>query len=339
MLLKSTDELRQYIPVDENLDFATISPSVEEAEQLFIKDLLGAYYPIYQGLYDAYYAALPAAATEPLASLMPYVQRALAYYTMFLSVENIGVSVGDLGIQQQSGQNSQPAPRWKVRALQLKYLTQADRFADQLLKFLEDNATDSLYEEWFEDPIANTKMSGSIVYSTAIASKYIDINESRRVFLRLKKRIAEIEQHNVKRLICKEQYDELVTQIKTGSLTAANNSLIAMLEPYISKRSLYLTLPSLAVQVSHEGITMFSSNDSVVTDQLAGAKEKEELMRSLKDAEWNGYEADDDKIRHFIEDNIADYPLIEASPCWTAKADPGPKFIPDNDCDNKHFSV
>lgn len=339
MLLKSISELRQYIPVDENMDFATVQPAVEEAEQLFIKDLLGAYYPIYQGLYDTYYAALPTAATPPLAALMPYVQRALAYYTMYLSVENLGVNIGDIGIQQQSGQNSQPAPRWKVRALQLKYLMQADRFADQLLEFLENTASGALYAEWFTDVVANTKMAGAIVYSTKIASQYIDINNSRRVFLRLKKRINEIEQHNIKRLICKDQYDELVTQIKTGSLTSENSALIAILEGYISKRALYLTLPSLAVQVSHEGITMFSSNDSVVSEQLAGTRQIEDLMRSLKNAEWNGFDDDENKIRQFIEDNISDYPLIEASPCWTGKADPGPKFSPDNDPCNKHFSV
>lgn len=339
MLLKSIDELRQYIPVDVNMDFATVQPAVEEAEMLFIKDLLGDYYPVYQGLYDTYYAGLPTAPTEPLTSLMPYVQRALAYYTMYLSVENLGVNIGDIGIQQQSGQNSQPAPRWKVRALQLKYLLQADRHADQLLEFLEENASAVLYGEWYADAVANTKMAGAIVYSTKIASKYIDINNSRRVFLRLKKRINEIEQHNIKRLICKDQYDELVTQIQTGSLTSENSALISHLESYISKRALHLTLPSLAVQVSHEGITMFSSNDSVVSDQLAGTRQIEDLMRSLKDAEWNGYDADEDKISQFIEDNIDDYPLIEASPCWTSKADPGPKFTPDNDPCNKHFSV
>lgn len=339
MLLKSISELRQYIPVDENMDFATVQPAVEEAEQLYIKDLLGAYYPVYQGLYDTYYASLPAVPTEPLKSLMPYVQRALAYYTMYLSVENLGVNIGDIGIQQQQGQNSQPAPRWKVRALQLKYLMQADRFADQLLEFLENTASAILYQEWFTDAVANTKMSGAIVYSTKIASKYIDINNSRRVFLRLKKRITEIEQNNVKRLICKDQYEELVTQIKTGSLTSENAALISHLESYISKRALYLTLPAMAVQVSHEGITMFSSNDSVVSEQLAGTRQIEDLMRSLKNAEWNGFDDDENKIRQFIEDNIADYPLIEASPCWTAKADPGPKFVPHNDPVNKHFSV
>lgn len=339
MLIRTTDELRLYIPVDVNLDFNTVKPSVEEAEELYIKPLLGDYYPVLVGLYEAYVAALPTAITEPLKSILPYVQRSLAYYAMFHSVDHVGVNIGEIGIQQQSGANSQPAPRWKVRSLQLNYLLQGDRFADKLLEFLEDNASAVLYQEWFADIVANTKMSGSIVYSTKIASKHIDINESRRLFLRLKKRINEIEANNVKRLICKDQYDELITQLQTGTLTTENAALLTVLEPYIAKRALYLTLPSLAIQVSHEGITMFSSNDSVVTEQLAGTREKEELMRSLKDAEWNGYENDENIARQFIEDNISDYPLIEASPCWTSKADPGPKFTPDNDSCNKHFSV
>jgi hypothetical protein len=343
MLITTLNEIRQFIPIDQNLNIQSIEPSIAEAEELYIKPVLGAYYPI---LTDAYATSMGTGEDEEpdadAMALLPLVQRSLAYYALYLSVENLGSNVGDMGIQQQNGRDSMPAPRWKVQALQMKYLTSADRFADNFLAYLEDQATTEKYSEWYTDSTANTSISGYIVHSTRIASKYIDINESRRIFLRLKKRIREVERTEVKRLICTDQYEEILEQLANtgeGELSEANRALLDKLEPYIAKRALYLTIPSLAISLTHEGLTLYSSNDSVVSKAVATGKEKEDYMKALRLAEWSGYEADEEELRKFIADNINDYPLIEASPCWTARPDPAPRYKPDNDISNKHFSV
>jgi hypothetical protein len=269
--------------------------------------------------------------------ILPYVQKALAYYAFYLGAESIGVQVGDQGIQQSSSQNSQPAPRWKIRDLKTSYLQKADMHAEVLLQYLEENAGPAKYASWFADIDANTAMSGLIVHGVRVASKYIDIGNSRRVFLKLKKRIKQIEALYIKKIICGDQYEELVTQLQTDSLTAANESLIEVLEPVISKKALYETLPSIRISVTPEGIHLISINDSTTQQMSASDKEINDLKCSLKEGDL-GYLQDEETLKKFIADNIADYPMISASPCYSTEP-LNSRYVADNDPCNKHFSV
>lgn len=344
-LFKTTDELKNYINVDVNMPFSKIKSAIESAEQDFIKPILGT--EQYAALHAWYILATPPANPE-LEALLPYAQKALANYAGFLAVEELGVSVGALGIQQQSSANSQPAPAWKVKDLKLKYLTAGDKAADLMLEFLELAAVippsmteaDRLYKEWY-DSEANTSISGCIVYKTSIANKHIDIGDSRRLFLRLKKRIKEIEATAIKQIICGDQYNELVAQLKApDTLTDENKALINMLEPIIAKRALYATLPILPVIVTADGLFMQTSNDSVIQKSQAGPAEKAALMAQLKDAEHIGYLADEARLHKFITDNIADYPLISDSECWQADiTETNDTWKIENDPCNKHFST
>jgi hypothetical protein len=339
-LFQSIPEVRKYIPIDANLPWEDFKPFIDEAEQAYIKGLLGDLYTPFLEDYTTNYNDVEQdndmSADNKL--LLPYIQRALAYYAALQSLPHMGVSVGSTGLQEQFGSNSRPAPRWKMRELQLQYITSADKHADILLQYMEDNASLTKYTEWFNDADANTSISGAIVYKTSIASQHIDINESRRLFLRLKKRIKVIEETDIKRMLCQEQYDELIEQLQADDVTAENQLLIDKLAPYISKKALYLTLPSLRVSVTDEGITMHSSSDGVVQKAAANQKDIETLKCSLKDDE-QGYEADWKRFDQFLIDNISDYPLIESSTCYTSKVLTTPKYAPDNNAENKHFSV
>ena len=339
-LFKTISEIRKYVPVDENMHFESFKPFVEEAELMYVKQLLGAYYMV---LLTDYTDNTNADGTDTgmqqtSIDIIPFVQRTLAYYSAYQSLAHIGVSLGDMGVQEQFGSNSRPAPRWKSRELQQQYINQADKHADALLTYLEQNSSETFYQAWFEDPEANTQLSGLIVRSTEIASRYVDIHESRRVFLRMKKRIKEIELNEIKRIVCTDQYEALVTQIKEGTLTTANTELVSMLEPYISKKALYLTIPSIRISITDEGITVHSTTDGVVLKASANREDIKALMMNLKEGEF-GYVNDLAKIDQFIIDNIADYPLIEASPCYTSKETTPPKYQADNDPCNKHFSI
>lgn len=328
-LITTISELKTYLAIDKNTRIETMQPFINEAETLYITPLLG----------QAFYDAVVAAPTDTdNALVLPYIQRALSYYTAYLSVEQMGVNFGDMGIQQQFSENSQPAFRWKVEQLQLSFIQKADLHAEKLLEYLEANASGTKYADWFNDLTVNTRLEGWMVNNTRIASQYIDINESRRIFLRLKKRIKDIESTYVKRLICADQYDELVTQIQADSITAENQLLIDRIRPIVAKKALYLTMPSLRISISDQGITIYSSNDGVVNKEAADRDQIKYLLESLKGGEF-GYEHDQRELEEFIEANISDYPLIEASECYTIQPDPGPTYQVENLSDNKHFSV
>ena len=335
-LITTITEIKKYLSIDINIEIDSLNPFIDEAELLFIKPLLGtAFYDELVADYDVNLGNM----TTDNQLVMPFVQRALCYYMAYLSINQMGVNFGDMGIQQQFGENSQPAPQWKVDKLMLSFIQQADLHAEKLLEFLEDNSTVSKYNNWYSST-ANTKNEGYMVNNTRIASLYIDINDSRRIFLRLKKRIKDIEANYIRRLICQDQYDELVTQIKTDSLknSVANTALVEMLRPIIAKMALYFTIPSLRISINDQGITIYSSNDGIISKQMADKDQIKHLLNFLKSEEF-GFESDKRELEEFIDANISDYPLIAASDCYTVKTDPGPTWQVENNSDNKHFSV
>ena len=335
ILFTTIKEFKNYVAIDAQTDIDTLKPYIEEAQIEFMEDLLGETF--LSSLLSDYGSTPAGQVTGENVALLPYVQRPLAYYTIFLAIDILAVNVGDAGITETRGQNTDPAPKWKVDGLKLRSIGQGDKHAEKLLQFLEKEASTTKYSGWYGSS-ANTIAEGLILRTAFVASEYVDIDNSRRIFKRMKKRVREIEGGLVKRLIGAAQYDEIVTQTKNGALTTINDTLLSYLKPIIAKKALYETIPSLRVAIAENGLTIFSSNDTIVTKSAAGKEDIKHLMYSLKDSE-SGYLADIEELKQFISDNISDYPAIEASTAFTSRPDPGPKRPPVNDPNAKHFSV
>lgn len=333
-LITSIEELKKYIPFDINTSIETMLPFIQEAEQLYLVELLGQEF--YDELLPLYLASGTTALSPENGKVLPYIQRPLAYYAQLQSMVHLAVTYGDMGPRQHRADDSDPAPRWLQEKLQFQALRNGDIYADKLLEFLEQNSDD--YETWTESP-ANTSRAGRIVYSVKIAGKHIDINNSRRVYLKLRAKIDEIESRLIPKLISQPQYDELVTKIKDGTTSEEEDILIEKLEPIIAKRALFMQLPFMRVQITENGIFVYSGTDDIYKlGQLAGDAEIKVLRHQLMDSEL-GYLSDENNLRQFILDNIDDYPLIKDSGVYTVQPDPGPKWQPENNPDNKHFAV
>ncbi len=334
-LFKNTDEIKQYVALDGNTKFVTIDPYINEAEQVYIKPLLGT------ALYDLLLADYNNAAGDPnnmtpiYADLLPYTQRPLANYSFYLGFESIATNIGDMGVRVNLGNDSMPAPKWQQDRLKARFLREGDRQADVLLTFLEENKTD--YPEWANSP-SNTIAEGMILPNAVVASDYININESRRLFLQLKKYIVVVEQKHIKPLICKDQYNELVDQIKNDTLTAENQLLVDMLRPIIAKHALYLAIPTMRLVILPEGLFIYSTDDGNIKKEYADSDMIKNYREGLKD-DLTGFIGDEEALKKFIDDNIADYPKIQNSDCYTMRADPGPKHTVPNDSENKYFAV
>ncbi len=331
-LFKTTAQLKEYLSVDSNTAFDTLLPFIKEAEQQYIIPLIG------QTLYDAINTAYnDNTISGDNLTLLPYIQRPLAYYAQLLSISALTVTMGDMGIREHVSENTVSAPRWKEEKLQLDALTKADRYADILLKYLEDNATISKYASWFSNSTLNTAMSGVIVYKTSIASQYIPINDSRRLFLKLKPFITKAESV-VPKLISKAEYDALVAAIQTGgTLDEKWVDLLQVLYPYICKLALYMAMPMLRVSLVDGGLFLYSYTDQL-RDKIATDKDLIEYRKSLIDPPF-GYKADEAELIQFMIDNVGTYTNYAASNAYTGRPDPGPSWIPDNNTDDKHFSV
>lgn len=335
-LITTITEFKKYIAIDGNTKIATLQPFINEAEQLYIKGLLGpAFYEAYLPLYTASVASSPTPLTPANAALLPYIQRCLAYYAQWLSIDQVSITYGEQGMRTHRADESDTAPRWMQEKLQFNAMRNGDTHADKLLEFLENNAAD--YTAW-RDSAANTKKSGVIVYNATIAGKHIKINNSRRIYLKLYQTIVNVEQRIIKKLVGEEQYTDLVAKLKAGTaFSTAEAALVAKLEPIIAKRALYHELPLMRVSITDAGLFTYSGLDEL-HKYFASDADVKALRQELKDGEF-GYLADERELEQFMEDNIDDYPFMIDSEAYTVQPAPGPTFTPKNDPCNKHFIV
>jgi hypothetical protein len=158
-----------------------------------------------------------------------------------------------------------------------------------------------------------------------VASKYISINNSRRVFLSIRNKIREIEQRSIPKLIGAGQYAELVAQLRANNVSANNALLIAKLEPIISKQALYMQLPFMRVQVGDNGIFMYSQTDEIFKNLLASPADIKLLQQRLKEGDF-GFDSDIEELRQFLLDNIDNYPLVKSTGVYTSRPVPGPTW-------------
>lgn len=341
-LFTNISEIRKYLSIDPNTSFDTVKPYIDEAEQLYLRDLLGnAFYGDLNTKYDnSMLIVSPVALSALNQTLLPLVQRCLAYYMQLLGIPQMSVSFGNMGIRQDRGEDNDPAPRWKEENLLYNALKNGDIHADRLLLHLETAATVSNdFALWFTSP-ANTINSGLIVYGTAIANKWIDISNSRRIYLKLLPKIREVEKRIASKLVGQPQYDMLVTKLKAGTTTANEKLLIEMLEPIISKRALYMQLPFMRVSIANDGLWLNSDiTDTRKIGFLATKPEIDELRKQLKGSSDDvmGFESDENNLQQFISDNIANYPLIAATGAFTVQPVPGPTWQPLNENPHDRF--
>jgi len=334
-LFITTSEFKKYKAIDANTNFNTLLPFIESAEQDFIKPLLGS--TLYDLLLSGYTSGGGTPADLDLLALLPYVQRPLALYAFYHGFTDLMASVGDAGIQVQRGNNTEPAPKWMHDKLSSKALRDADKHADNLLAFLEANKAITAYAGWANSP-SNTIAQGMILHSASVASNHIDIQESRRIFLKMKRFIRAVEDKEIRKLICQDQYDLIVSHIKSASLTSQEETLLSYLRPIIAKEALWLLIPTLSITIDPEGLFMFSTVDPTVKKELASAEMVKNYRESLRTG-ITGFLADIENAKEFIINNIDDYPEIKDSSCYTSRSDPGPLHTVDNYQDRSHFSV
>ncbi|MCZ8021214.1 MAG: hypothetical protein O9302_00345 [Cyclobacteriaceae bacterium] len=343
-LITTIEEIAKYVAIDENSSINNFQPYINEAEELYLKELLGDSF--LQDLQTVYTTANGIIDDMPAAYkvLFPKIQRALSYYTLVLAIPHITLSIGNMGLRETAGfESSNVAPRWKEEKLQLHCIYQGDLHAEKMLEHLEKNASVSTFSAWFNSDY-NTINSGTLVYNTSIASSYIAINKSRRVYLKLKQTIQQLEKRYVPKLIGKEQYDELVIQLRTGGInnnpTTANKALIKMLEPIISKRALYEQIPFLQLSIQGDGIWLYSDVKEIQKKDYLATEAQTKNMRTQLMQGQLGFLTDEDELKQFLLDNIDNYPLVKASGVYTSRPIPGPTWTtPEPDPGSKYLAI
>lgn len=228
-LIKSIDDIKNFLSVDISMQTKTIEPYYKPAEQHVIR-LLGK--EQYEELDDYY--NFSDEAVEELDALLPYVQRPVVNFAYFLGLSMLNVSIGENGIAVISNSNLTPASKQRTDDLKADLEKAAYDALESLLEFLEQHTDD--YPLW-ESSDAYTYQYEYLITSARRFDELLRINRSRLTFLNWRPTMADVETLQIHPLISKDYCDELKTQMKSDTVTEAN--LVVL--PHLQKALAYLT--------------------------------------------------------------------------------------------------
>lgn len=309
-ILNTTDEIREYLAVNKSATYDLLKPHILNASRKFLKPLLG------KDQFDQLIAAHDALTETPEElDLLEYAQRLSAYYMQVLALPTMLVHFSDIGIQEQTSHDgSNNGPRlWVYNELMASALKAAGEAAEDLLQFLEENAVD--YPLWTASD-AYSFSHELFINSATEMGRYIETRGNYALWLSVRKYITNFSEPDwILPAVCQAQFDELKTQISANTVSANNAALIAKIKPVVAFSSFYEASKFINIIATPEGLRMANTGvpSTGRTDTKADLEQMEQFRRTCKEKADSKYT----QLKQFIIDNISDYPLIEASDCYT----------------------
>ena len=317
-LIKSSDELKEYIRISGNLNIEGILPSVPEAQDKFLRNILGEelltdldeWYNLDEGSQPS---------VEAYENLLPYVQRALARFTIVVASAELDIHLTDSGFGVISNTNLTPASAERVK----KYDQQNEKRAwdniEILLRFLEQNKTD--YPEWVSSD-AYTMAIRNLVNSAEEFDDIISIDKSRLYFSRVRTIMDDADLLHIRPTISDELFDVLINQIKNDSVTAANQKILKLLR----RAEVFYTAIDSLDRTKYDG-TGVQINLQFMQRDIETYKNK--AAQYLSEA------------RKILDNNPDDYPEYRDSDVYVGLDEDGEtQYSPfDNSADDNHLFV
>jgi len=206
-MLITTEQAKEHLKINATLNEATFSPFISDAEKKYLKPFIG----------NELFALLSTWAEtkdddeEELAALYPYVVAVVARGTMLIAAPHMDLNIGESGFSVTSTNNFAPASRERVKDYMKSLEELVWSNVENLLEFLEENKDD--YDEWVESS-AYTMQIRNLINSALEFDNYVDIDQSRLAFQKLRKEMDNMEEMRVKTLISPELFDYLISKIQ-----------------------------------------------------------------------------------------------------------------------------
>ena len=159
VLIITPSEVLDFVGVTEKIEEQYLRPHIRNCMQLELRSLLGT--PLFNSLVDAVADDLVTGATE---TLLEQVKPMLSYYVMAAAYYDLSYKVTRKGILRQldDGAEAPSDAMISMKAQQQRDL--ATSFSNDLIEWLEDNATDYLLYR-SDDTTSISKRTGSPIFT------------------------------------------------------------------------------------------------------------------------------------------------------------------------------
>lgn len=247
MLFKTIAEIKTFLPIGAGNDFNRLKPHIENAENKYIKPLLGtAMYDELQEFYKIEYPAEPSEVQEATKELLGKVQHALIHLAYFSGFDFLNISISDAGFNRTESTTMKGLYKYQEDNIR-KYFSDAGfNGLDDVLVFIEENIA-----HFGEFKLSNnwTILKQSFLPTVKVVEDLpFNLHNSRLIFLALKPGVAFIEDTVIRKVMGETIYAEIKTEMAKDEPLAKVTAIL----PYIRKPLIYLASAHLMEETGAE---------------------------------------------------------------------------------------
>ena len=136
----------------------------------------------------------------------------------------------------------------------------------------------------------------------------------------LKMRILDAQEKYIRPILCKDQYEQLQLEIETNTVTVVNQALLTQIKYCLAYYTVYQLLPYSKIRIREAGPINQTGDNGVNADL--------EELKYLRQTTFESSQIWEIRLREFIEENKADYPLISNCSCIKCKPDCNSDYTP-----------
>jgi len=305
MFFQNVNEIKSILPIGVGNDFNRLKPHIENAENKYIRPLLG--FDICNELQEFYRTEYPQEPTgdEILRKqLLEKIQFATIHLAFFVGFDFLNISVTDAGFQRIETERTKGLYKYQEDSLKAFFSETGYNALDDILVFLETNI------DSFENFLTSenfTKLITSFLPNTKVVEAIpFNIHGSRLIFLALQPAIAYIEDTAIRPILGETIY----TEVKEEMAKEEVDVNVRLLLDYIRKPLIYLASSMLMEETGatlYEKGLFFAKNEDqqrakvvkgpstaesisllVTRNRLIGNNYLEMLKNHLV-ANWEGY--------------------------------------------------
>jgi hypothetical protein len=344
ILFNDLAELKLYIKAYKSLTIDTMAPFIEEAQQRYITEILGA--DLLTALVEAYQAASITVSGRKLQNngsvmdadlftLLPYVQKPLAKLTLGISADRMAISLGETGYKSAQDNAAMPASSGQIWHYKEEYFNAGYNDLESLIQFLQENADD--YTGWASTSEYADTLAHFINTAKDFTKYYPKLNNSRRIFANIKGCMGKIENFIIKPELGPDFYDEIKAEILASNISADTLAILPLIQAATACLTIAKALKEMVAELSNTGlvITQVPSIINRSTTAAPGSLTAMVITEAEKDGRTYLRE-----LKKYLDTNASAvlYPTYYASDQRTdlAETENPVEFI--NDTDNKYFA-
>lgn len=241
-IIKTVEDFQKYVNVTGTLKIDSIQPFIEDAQNAYLREFLDE---TLLGELDEFVvsATIPEwddfteeEATAAITKLLPYVQCALAKFSLYIASPFLDLKVTDSGFAVVQNTNLAPASTDRVKRFTDATLKAGYDNIETLLRFLEKYKAN--YPSWVAGK-GYTLATRYFINSAEEFNKHVNIDNSRLKFRQLMTTMEDVEILQVEPVISTELADVIRNSVRDGDTSENNLKILLYLRKAIANLTYY----------------------------------------------------------------------------------------------------